>query len=122
MVLKPIEGEGCQKRSDEIAGLFLDEQLSPFVGASEHQASVDAVYRSLFYALDMRLEHRFVARPVNIPHDHSQDFLDGDLPFGIDRLKLARLVVSVIQISLILTAIDKRRRLLAQISGSVGRT
>lgn len=120
LVLNPIEGEGCQKRSDEIAGFFLDEQLSPFVRASEHESSVDAVHRSLFYALDMRLEHRFVARPVNISHDHSQDFLDGDLPCGIDSLKLARWFGHPDLLDL-----DGHRQeaaIHAQISGSVGRS
>lgn len=118
--LNSIEGEGCQKCGDEVAGLLLNEKLRPFVGPPKHKASVNAIYRSLLYAFDMRLEHRFVARPVNIPHDHSKDFLDGDLPRGIDSLKLARFLGH--RDILDLDGHRQEASIHAQINGSVGRT
>jgi hypothetical protein len=81
-----------QEGGNKIACLFLDQDLRPFIRPSQPQIRVDAVYGGLLDALDVRLECCFAARLVHVTDDHAQDFLNGDLPGGIDRLYLFRIL------------------------------
>jgi hypothetical protein len=87
-----VVSERCQKRRHEIAGLFLDKNFGPLIGPAQHQPGIDAVDRRLFDTLDMGVKRGLVPGFIDIADNHSEDFLDGNLPGRIDRLKFIGLI------------------------------
>lgn len=80
----PVVGEGRQEGCDEVAVCSLTSISVHSAGAEASSRSGCAVDGRFFYSFDMGAEGRFASTMVHVPYDHSQDFLDRNLPGGID--------------------------------------